>query len=221
MQIIPFFHQRRFGEWPASQASDWHQQTWVWYDSLFYSIQLSLRKFWFDTTHDSQWRYRNWFKSTEYSKCISEIFFKSTHDSKKTFRILNWINSWHNDAIHSQFHMTFFGHSTFFWKPFPFLGIQLNCWLGDLFWWPILETWYSSVNFVWPFKGFRLKCIPDKLIRISSWLKQYLGNLNRFNSLLKRLSRNWLWINSWVEWIPKYWFRSTRDWKCFPILWFK
>ena len=204
MQIIPFFHQRRFGEWPASQASDWHEQTWVWYDSLFYSIQLSLRKFWFDTTHDSQWRYKNWFKSTHDSKWISEILFKSTHKSKKkTFRILNWINSWHNDAIHSQFHMTFFGHST-----------QL------LTWWPIL-AFHSSVNFVWPFKGFRLKCIPDKLIRISSWLKQYLGNLNRFNSLLKRLSRNWLWINSWVEWIPKYWFRSTRDSKCFPILWFK
>ena len=121
MQIIPFFHQRRFGEWPASQASDWHEQTWVWYDSLFYSIQLSLRKFWFDTTHDSQWRYKNWFKSTDDSKWISEILFKSTHDSKKLSE--SWIESTHDTM------MLFI--PSFIW---PFLGIQLNCWLGDLFW---------------------------------------------------------------------------------------
>ena len=29
----------------------------------FDSIQLSLKKFWFDSTHDSQWLYKNWFKS--------------------------------------------------------------------------------------------------------------------------------------------------------------
>ena len=29
------------------------------YDSLFYSIQLSLRKSGFDSTHDSQWHYKN------------------------------------------------------------------------------------------------------------------------------------------------------------------
>ena len=31
---------------------------------LSYSIQRSLRKFWYDSTHDSQWLYNTWFKST-------------------------------------------------------------------------------------------------------------------------------------------------------------
>ena len=57
-----------------------YSQTWV--RSIFYLIQLSPRKFWFDSTHDSQWLHKNWFKSTHNSKWISEIWFKSTHVSK-------------------------------------------------------------------------------------------------------------------------------------------
>ena len=138
MQIIPFFHQRRFGEWPASQASDWHQQTWVWYDSLFYSIQLSLRKFWFDTTHDSQWRYRNWFKSTEYSKCISEIFSNQLMTQKKLSE--SWIESTHDTMMLfiPSFIWPFLGIQPFFENLFLFWAfnstVDLVTYFGDLFW---------------------------------------------------------------------------------------
>ena len=37
------------------------------------------------------------------------------------------------------------------------------------------------------------------LTQISSWLKQYLEDLNRFNSWLKQLSRNCFRINSWLK----------------------
>ena len=86
------------------------------------SIQLNLRKFWFDSTHESQWLYKTWFEPTHDSIWISEIWFKSIHDSKnlpefwfkstydnnKLFRILIRINSWLNDAIHFQFRLSFF-----------------------------------------------------------------------------------------------------------------
>ena len=101
--------------------------------------------------------------------------------------------------------------SSFVW---PFLGIQLYRWLGMIFFW----LFHSSVDFVWPFRRLSTKLIrPDKFIWISSWLKQNLGDLNWFNSRLKRLSRNWLRINSWLEWIPGYWFRWAHDSKCLPI----
>ena len=141
MQIIPFFHQRRFGEWPASQASDWHQQTWVWYDSLFYSIQLSLRKFWFDTTHDSQWRYRNWFKSTEYSKCISEIFSNQLMTQKKNFQNLEL------NQLMTQWCYSFPVSYDLFWafnlflKTFSFFGHSTQL----LTWWPILVTYFGDL----------------------------------------------------------------------------
>ena len=34
----------------------------VWFDSFFYSIQLSLRKLWFDSTNCSHRLYKNWIK---------------------------------------------------------------------------------------------------------------------------------------------------------------
>ena len=72
----------------------------------------------------------------------------------------------------------------------------------------------TSYDLFWAFDS---SAFPDKSIRISSWLKQYLGDLNRLNSWLKQLSRNCLRINSWLKWIPRYWFRSTHDSECFPI----
>ena len=86
----------------------------------------------------------------------------------------------------------------------PFLGIQLCCWIGMTF------------------LGFSTKLVrPVKLTWTSLWLQQYLKSLNRFNSWLKWLSRNWLRTNSWLKWIHRYWFRSTHDLKCFPISLFK
>ena len=117
--------------------------------NIFYSYQLSLKKFWFDSTHDSQWLYRNWFKSTHDSKWISEnwlksthdskssriFWFKSTHDSKKLSRILIqinswlkksgiliWINSWLNDSNQPLISLTFFWAFTQF--RWPFLGFH-------------------------------------------------------------------------------------------------
>ena len=58
-------------------------------------------------------------------------------------------------------------------------------------------------SFVWPFLAFPLKCLSEKLIRISSWLKQYLRNLHRFNWWHDRTSRNWLRTNSWLRWNPR------------------
>ena len=103
------------------------------YDSFFHSIQLSLRKFRYDSTHDSQWPTRidlkqlttqnGSLKFDSYwlpTQKLPEFWFKSTHGSKKLFRILIRTNSWLNDAIHSQFRMTF-------------LGIQLHRWIGITF----------------------------------------------------------------------------------------
>ena len=86
-----------------------------------------------------------------------------------------------------------------------FWGIQLNCWP---FW-----AFHSSVDFALHFGCFWL----EKLIRISSWLKQYLGGRNQFNSWLKQPSRNWLRINSWLSGFHRYWFISNHDSKCFPV----
>ena len=58
------------------------------------------------------------------------------------------------------------------------------------------------MTFLWAFDS---SAFTDKLIWISSWIKQYLGDLNRFNSWYNRFSRNWLRINSWLKWIQKDW----------------
>ena len=84
----------------------------------------------------------------------------------------------------------------------PYFSIQLCCWLGWHFLGFRLKSWLR-VTFLGAFDS---SAFPEKLIWISSWLKQYLGDLNRFNSWLKRFSSNWLRINSWLKWIARYWF---------------
>ena len=89
---------------------------------------------------------------------------------------------------------------------------------------PLDMTWHDlfwacpiRFSFVWPFWGFRPKCLPEKLIRINSWLKQYLGELNRFSSWLKWLSRELTQSQLMTHADPKlYWFRSTYDANGFP-----
>ena len=136
-------------------------------------------------------------------KKLPGFWLKSNHDSK-VFKILIRINSRINDAIHSQVRVTF-------------LRIQLYWWHGMTF----LGAFHSSVDFVWPFLTFRLKCLPAQTDLNQPTVEQYLGDLNRCNSWLKRLSRNWLRIISWLQWIPRHWFRSTHDSKFFPIFRFK
>ena len=142
----------------------------TWYDSIFYSIQLSLRKFWFDSTQDSQWLYKTWFISTHDSKRMSEIWFISTHNSE-SFQNFDW-----NQLTTEKAFQNFDSNQLMSQWCYSF-PVSV-----DLFW-----AFNFIVDFVWPFWGFWLKYLPDKLIWISSWLKQYLGDLNRFNSWLKRL----------------------------------
>ena len=160
---------------------------------FLYSIQLSLRKFWLDSTHETTWLYKNWFKSTHKSRCITEIWFKSTHDSKsfhnfdsnqlmtQKISILSRINSWLNDAIHSQFRLTFLGaFNSAVHLIWPFLGSPLKRWLRMSFF---------GLSAQVPFR---------QIYSNSSWLNQSLGVLSPFNSWFKRLSMNWLKISSWL-----------------------
>ena len=174
------------------------------------SIQLGLRKLWFDSTHDSQLLCKNWFKSAHNSKWISEIWLKSTHDSKsfqhifiqinsllkKHCRILIQIDSWLKLCrilIRS-------GYDSM---------IRINCWFRWPFW--------ASLNFVDLFWAFD----SSALTWSSSWL----------NSILKT------WIDSTHDssgfpgidsesthdssGLPRYRFILTHDSKCFPIFRFK
>ena len=85
------------------------------YDSIFYSIQLSLRKYWFwlnlwltvafnnwfKSTHDSKWFSGIWFKLTHDSKGLPEFRFKSTHDSKSFPEF--WFKSTHDSKAFQNF----------------------------------------------------------------------------------------------------------------------
>ena len=117
------------------------------YDSKYFFESISLRKFWFDSTHDSQWFYRNWFKSAHDSKWISENWFKSIHDRKVS--------------------RTFLFKSTHDSKKSRIL-IQINSWLKKLGILILIESWLNDSNqllisltfswaftqFRWPFLGF-------------------------------------------------------------------
>ena len=109
----------------------------------------------------------------------------------KKVRILIRIKSWLNEAIHSQFPMTFLGFPLKYWLCMTFFG---------------LLTQVPS------------RQIDSNQLMIQAISRR---NLYRFNSWLKWLSKNWLRINSWLKWISKYWFRLTHDSKCFPIFWLK
>ena len=87
----------------------------------------------------------------------------------------------------------------------------------DLTWCDLFWACPIRFHLVWPFLGFRLKCLPKKLIPINSWLMQYLGKLNRFNSWLRWFSREstqnelttqvdpqvLIQIDSWLKWLSR------------------
>ena len=81
-----------------------HNQTWVRL-IFFHSIQLSPRKFQFESTHDSQWLYKTWFKSNfkmdlwnliqtdSWLKKLSGYFGSNQLTTQKLSRILIRIDS--------------------------------------------------------------------------------------------------------------------------------
>ena len=166
---------------------------------LFYSIQLSLRNFGFDWTHDSQYLCKNWFQSIRDSKWFSGIRFKSTHDWEQLSEF--WLKSTYDTKKKSQ---DLDSIQLMIQWCFPFISFLVSFDFLEAsnitvdFVWPFwgggATRW--SVDFLWPFLGFRLGCFPDKLIWISSWLKLDLG---------------YPWKSYW----------STYDSKCFPIFQFQ
>ena len=131
---------------------------------------------------------RVWVQINSWLKMLSRVLIQIDSRLKSFSGILIRINSWVNYTIviGSVSHWSWFG-LTLFWA--------CPIWL----------------HLVWSFWGFRLKCLPEILIWINSWLKQNVEDLNWFNSWLKRLSGNWLRINSRLKRIPRYWFKYAHD----------
>ena len=185
-----------------------YQSFFQWYDSNFSDpIQFSLTKFWFWLNSWLTMAFKTWFKSTHDSKWFSGIRFKSTHDSngfqnfdsnrRTTHKVFQSFDSnqlttqkavpnFDSDRLTTQTTFWNFDSNQLMTQSYHYdwVSVPLDLTSYDLF-------WASSIGFdlVWPFLGFRLECLPEKWIRINSWLKQYLGKLNQFNSWLKRLSR--------------------------------
>ena len=132
----------------------------------------------FKSTHDSNGFPNFWFKSTHDSQSFQEFWFRSTHDSKgfPEFRLQSTHNQKKNPQCWSE--------ATHDWALPLLLGLSR---IGLDLVWPCLHFSHS----IWigvTFLVFRIKCLPKKLIRINSRLKQYLGNLNWFYPWLKWLS---------------------------------
>ena len=133
------------------------------------------------------------FKLTDGPKIFQNILIQNQLTTQKTFQNFdsNWLmtpkSNWNIDS--NQVMAQWFESTA---DVVDFFGLSLN--FVELFW-----ALHSSVEFVWPFLGIRLKCLD----RISSCFKQYLEDMNRFNSLLRRLSSKWLRIDSWLKWIPQ------------------
>ena len=108
----------------------------------------------FDSAHDSQSLYKTWFKSTRDSKWISEIWSQLT--TQKGSRILIQINSrliffqnLDSNQLMAQWCYSFPVPCDLFWS------FNWTIDLVDLLW-----TFHSSLDFVWPFLGLRLKRLP-------------------------------------------------------------
>ena len=178
-----------------------------------------LKKFWLDSTHDSQWLYKNWFVSPHGTKWISEIWFKSTHDSK-SFRIF-WFKSTRDSKRLSR--------------------IDSNRLMTK----KTLEYWFeSTVDFVEPFRTFTQFCWPFWGISRNSltFFRLSLNFVDLFWAFIKCLDSNQLmtravsrktWIDSTNDsngfpgvdsesthdssGFPRWWFRLTHDSKRFPF----
>ena len=167
------------------------------------------------STDDSQWVYRTWFKSTHDSKWISEIWFKLTHDSKS-------FQNFDSNQITTQKSFQNLDPNEFMTQWRYFFPVLYDHFWAFNFTADVVDFWafHLIVNFV-PVTSFRASdssAFFDELIWISSWLKQYFGDLNRFNPWLKRrlqeLAQNLLMtqvnslvliqIDSWLK--RKMWF---------------
>ena len=104
------------------------------YDSVFYSIKLGPRKFWFDLTHDSQWLCKNWLNPR--FKMDFWNLIEIDPDSKKLPRILIKLDSWLKNYLEYWFESS---HDS---------KLRINCWFRWPFW--------AFTKFRWPFSGFHL-----------------------------------------------------------------
>ena len=152
------------------------------YDSFFDLIQLNLRKFWFRLNSWLPMAFGIWFKSTYDSNGSPEFGFKSTHDSKIFPEFC--FKSTHESKSFTEFWFRSTHDSKIFWNidsnqlitQLYLLLIQcryipMTLWLG-----------LGPIGFhsVWPFLGFRLKCLPR----------------NWFESTRDSISISKSWINS-------------------------
>ena len=131
-----------------------------------------------------------WFKWTHDLKNLSESWFESTHDSMMLFI------------------------PSFVWL---FWAFNFTVDLVLPFW-----VFHSSVDFVWHFLDFRFKCLPqwtDLNQLMTQTVSQRLWIDSTHDSSGFPVI-DWIWINSWLRWIPRCWFRLTHDSKCFPIFQF-
>ena len=168
---------------------------------FFYSIQLSLRKFWFDSTHDSQWLSNTWFKSTQDPKRISETSFKSTHDLKSfqkfdsnqltTQKVFQNIDS---NQLMTQWCIS--------------LPVSY-----DLFW-----AFNFTVDFAWSFLGFPLKCWLRMTSTRMGLSTQVPYPTNWFESAHDSSSISETWIDSVHDssGFPGIDSESTQDSNVFP-----
>ena len=228
---------------PPFFAYSWKPEGWTWlhpgrhgYHSVFFIRFNSVSEsFDSDSTRESQWLLRidsnqlmtrNGFLEFKSNQVMTQMTFQNFDSNRlttqKTFQFFTQINlrlkrpSRILIHIHSRLKKL---SGILIWNQlmiqlyyYDTAYVPLDMTWHDLFW--ACPIWFS---FVWPFGGFRPKCIPEKLIQINSWLKQYLGELNRFSSWLKWLSRELTQSQLMTHADPKlYWFRSTYDSNGFP-----
>ena len=110
------------------------------------------------------------------TQTLSRMLIQIDSWLKKLSGILIRIKSWLNDSIQLFISLTCFGFSLNFVDLFGFQLIYL-----------IFFRLFAQVLRLYDLFG---EFDSSALIQIRSWLKQYIENLNRFNSWLKQLSMN-------------------------------
>ena len=192
------------------------------YDSIFYSILLSLRIFWFDSTLDSQWLHKidsnhlttqkgflKFNSNRLTTQKPSEYFDSNQLMTQKTFKNFDWnrlmtwkfsgilirIKSWFNDSNQLLIFLTFFGPSLNF---------------VDLFW--------DFPKFRWPFLGIRqvpwFELAHDSSNISKTWIDSTYDS-SGFPGIDSESTHD-------SSEFSRYWFiLLTHDSKCFPIFRFK
>ena len=195
-------------------------QTWV-RPNFFDSIQLSHRNFWFrlnswltigfqaliKINSDSKWLAGSWFKSTHDSKGLTEFRFKSTESFPEFWfkwlmtqhsGILNRINSWLNYTLNS----TYIHSPVYFQNLFHSIWLSWAFWAFDLSVFPPDMTFYGFSSQVSEINFMTFKAVSRILKSIQLILKRLTRNWLRINSRLKRIPQILIQIDSWLERLP-------------------